>query len=210
MCSIIGSYDSKQFLKLVELNQHRGNFSHSFAGFNPDKGIVTIEKDFGPYNTDLVTKYNGYKIGHLQAPTGGLIKDKNRIHPTIIENSYLWHNGLLLPKTIRQLQEELNETETFDTYLLHRAIIKFGFDVLSEIEGLFTCLFVKGNEVFVFRTKHGKLYIDEAMNLSSERFESSKCINYDTIYQLDLKNNAIKEVGKFKTKNFNYVIKGEL
>jgi len=38
------------------------------------------------------------------------------------------------------LQTKLNTEETFDTLLLFKAIKQFGFDILSEIEGLFSCV----------------------------------------------------------------------
>jgi hypothetical protein len=94
--------------------------------------------------------------------------------------------------------------------LLFNAINEFGFEILNEIEGLFACLYYKDGEIFLLRTKHGKLYVDKDLNISSERFIHSKCINYDTIYKLDLETKNLIEVDTFKTKRYNIVIKGEL
>ena len=220
MCSIFGSFDKDVIKKLLKLNQFRGNFSYSIT--QGDK----VVKDFGPFDTDRLDEFNDedYIICHVQAPTGGMIKDRDRIHPTEDVNSKLWHNGLLKPKGIKYLQEDLDETITFDTKLLHKHLLKSNFTRLSAIEGLFSCVFQYANEIFLFRTKHGKLYINEDLSISSVRFsgisklhrplEKSKNINYDTVYKLDLNsrtlNNALTKVGKFETKKYNYIINGEL
>ena len=62
----------------------------------------------------------------------------------------------------------------------------------------------------VFRTKHGKLYVDENLSISSERFEGSKCINFDTVYEIDWENRVLKPIANFKTRMFNFIIKGEM
>lgn len=218
MCSIFGSFDKDVIKELLKLNQFRGNFSYSIT-----QGDNTV-KDFGPFNTDRLDEFNDedYIICHVQSPTGGMIEDRDRIHPTEDVNSKLWHNGLLKANGIRYLQKDLDETITFDTKLLHKHLIKSNFTRLSEIEGLFACVFQYANEIFLFRTKHGKLYIDDDLSISSVRFtgltkppgNTSHSINYDTVYKLDLHakrlSKALTEVGKFKTKKFNYVIHGEL
>ena len=206
MCSIIGSFKKEIVADLVRLNEERGNFSWSITINNKTK------KGFGPFDFNQLEQIDeeGYIISHIQAPTGGSTEDENRIHPTINGETKLWHNGILTPRGIRFLQNELKTNETFDTKLLHDAIVKFGFEILSSIEGLFSCLYYDGEDYFIFRTKHGKLYIDSNLNLSSERFKDSKCINFDTIYKIDFKNKNISKVGDFKTKRFNYIIHGEL
>ena len=206
MCSIIASFKKEKLEALVDLNQFRGNFSFSYLELETGKST----KQFGQYNKDVIENNQNYKISHLQAPTGGLIQDINRIHPTTINDSKLYHNGIITPRGIKFLQNKLNSTETFDTFLLHKAIEEFGFDILSEIEGLFSCLYIKDGKIFIFRTKHGKLYIDEDMSISSERFENSKCINYDTIYELDLINKNVNIINKFKTPRCNIIVPGEM
>lgn len=206
MCSIVASYSKEKLEDLVDLNQFRGNFSFSYLEF--ETGELT--KQFGQYNKSVINNNLNYKVSHLQAPTGGLIQDINRIHPTMINNSKLYHNGIITPRGIKFLQNKLNSTETFDTWLLHKAIEEFGFDILSEIEGLFSCLYIKDDKIFIFRTRHGKLYIDEEMNISSERFENSKCINYDTVYELDIINKNVNIINKFKTLRCNIVVPGEM
>jgi hypothetical protein len=210
MCSIISASDLEMGKHLIELNQFRGSFSYSFTTI--DKGRPTAQiKDFGEFPLDILETFRNERfIAHVQAPTGGLIKDVDRIHPVQDDINMLWHNGLLTPKGVKYLQDLLKTDEDFDTRLLFNAIEKYGFDILNEIEGLFSCLYLKDGKVYLFRTKHGKLYVDEDMNISSERFEGSKCINADTIYEINFEDKSIKEVGKFKTKRFNFVVKGEL
>lgn len=217
MCSIIGSLDKSKFKALVNLNQFRGNFSYSFTVYSYSTGfggkkIQDQVKGFGQFDTNLsIGAIAGcFYIGHVQAPTGGLVKDFSRIHPTQINSSMLWHNGIITSRGIKYLQKLLDTTETFDTLLLHQAIQKFGVAELSKIEGLFACLYYDSKDFFIFRSKHAKLYIDEELSISSERFEGSKCINYDTVYKLDFNEKDIIIYDKFKTLRYNIVISGEL
>ena len=209
MCSIIGAYKHEDVKQLVELNQFRGNFSHSITTITDSLDVIQQEKGFGPFNYDLLTSDENYHICHVQAPTGGLVKDINRIHPVREGSDMLWHNGLLTSRGVKLLQTKLNTEETFDTLLLFKAIKQFGFDILSEIEGLFSCVLILNHKLYMFRTKHGKLHIDDQLNISSERFKGAKCINFDTIYEVDFENSSIIPVNSFKTKRFNIIVDGE-
>lgn len=207
MCSIVASKKNDTINDLIKINQFRGNFSYSFTSLDANNNIINQEKEFGLFSSSKPIEASFY-IAHVQAPTGGLIKDYNRIHPTQINNTYLWHNGIIVPKGIRFIQSKINTDETFDTRLLHLALDTFGFDILNEIEGLFACLYIKENNIFIFRTKHAKLYIDDDMNISSERFNNSKCINYDTIYKVN--ENNLEVFGSFKTLRYSIIVAGEL
>lgn len=205
MCSIIGSFSKNKIEELVELNQHRGNFSYSITVIDKDYNIINQIKDFGLFDKSKLSG-EGYFICHVQSPTNGMLEDKNRIHPTENNNTFMWHNGLIKNRGIKDLQKFLKTDIEFDTLLLHKAYKNYS---LSDIEGLFTCLYLdKGIEIF--RTRHGKLYIDEDMNISSERFPDSKCINYDTIYNVDVQNKKLTVQDTFKTKRFNICIDGEI
>ena len=207
MCSIFGSFNRVVLSELVHMNQFKGTFSYSLT-----QGDRT-HKDFGTFNQStiaLIGKSDEYMIGHVQAPTGGMVEDTTRIHPTSIGSSLLWHNGLITPRGITYLQTKLESDEEFDTKLLHEYFVKNNFTGLGEIEGLFTCVFKHGNEFYVFRTKHGKLYVNDDLDISSERFKDSKCINYDTVYRMDFERMKLQPVSKFKTKRFNYIIEGEM
>lgn len=215
MCSIVASFSKDKIKELIKINQYRGNFSYSISLLDINEMIIKEQvKDFGMFNEQVLDKcYESdsiYYICHVQAPTGGLLKDLDRIHPTKLNNSYLWHNGIITPRGMNWLQEfSWNKNITFDTKALHNQLYNSVFDDLSYIEGLFSCLYLD-EYLTMFRTKHGKLYIDNDLNISSERFENSKCINYDAIYQFDFKNKLIKDILKFKTKKFNIIVKGEM
>jgi len=209
MCSIIASFSKSKILELVEINQHRGNFSYSISMYNPTtKRIINTYKDFGEFNKEALKKITGYVyyICHIQAPTSGLTVLTERIHPTEINNTYLWHNGIIKPQGMKYLKNTSKVSNNFDTYLLHTVLPDY--KKLSEIEGLFACLYVNDG-IKLFRTKHAKLYIDDDMNISSEYFEGSKCINYDTVYELNLNNRRISKIDNFETKRFNIIIQGE-
>ena len=209
MCSIIGSFNKNTFVDLVKINQHRGSFSFSISTIIDNN--ILLSKNFGIINTDILdTISSGYILGHIQAPTGGSVKDFNRVHPAELNNSKLWHNGIITPRGIKFCQDELNTTETFDTKLLLMMLDKYGFDILSKIEGLFACVYYNNSKFYVFRTKHGKLYIDTNLSISSEYFNNSKCINYDTIYNIDFNLNIIKPILSFKTLKYNIIVPGEM
>ena len=212
MCSIFASHKKDILSELADLNQYRGNFSYSITEIS--NKVESQIKEFGIFNKDNIHYNNLFKICHVQAPTGGLVEDIDRIHPVEYSNTLLWHNGIITPRGIKFLQEKLNTTETFDTKLLSLALYNFGWCILNEIEGLFACVYYKDGCLFLFRTKHGKLYIDNVNEddiiISSERYKDTKCINFDTVYHLDISNNSLKEISKFKTLKFNIIVKGEI
>jgi len=215
MCSIVSSYSKDKIVELIELNKHRGNFSYSISIYDPLRQMVVYSfKSFGDFNYDkLESIYVGdsqYIICHIQAPTGGLTKNEDRIHPTRLGSSHLWHNGLLKPAAIKKLQKSLATEESFDTMLLHDKLqTSKDYKVLSDIEGLFSCMY-SNNGLNIFRTKHGKLYVDDALNISSEKFDGSKCINFDTIYSINFSTNVVQCIDTFKTFRFNFVINGDM
>ncbi len=208
MCSIVASYSKEKLEELIEKNQFRGNFSYSYTELERNGVPHSQLKGFGKFPHNIISEER-YKISHVQAPTGGMIKDHKRIHPTEINLSMLWHNGLITPRGIKFLQNNLNSKETFDTLLIHKYLEKnnFNFSKLSEIEGLFSCLMLVKDTLYIFRTKHGQLWIDKNMNISSVEFENSFCIPYDKVYKIDFQTLKLIEKNSFKTKRFNFIIK---
>ena len=97
MCSIIGSFSKEKFKELVELNQHRGDFSYSLLVLDPISSKALQKKQgFGKFPVDIIDDAmdNKYYLGHTQAPTNGLIEDSSKIHPaTMYKNyeTYLFH-----------------------------------------------------------------------------------------------------------------------
>lgn len=206
MCSIIAGWKSEVVKDLIDINQHRGNFSYSYTEFN-NKPSCQV-KDFGPFNKSLI-ECNCYKVCHVQSPTSSLKEDESRIHPVTNNNNMLWHNGIVTPRGIKHLQKILITDEEFDTKLIFDSLEKFGFDILSDIEGLFACLYYNDDSFYIFRSKHAKVYIDADMNISSEKFENSFCLPYDIIYKIHLQDKFLEEVCNFKTKRYNIVISGD-
>lgn len=212
MCSIIGSFSKDKIKELVALNQHRGNFSYSISLIDTNTNEIKEQvKEFTEFDFEILDKcYESkeiYYLCHVQAPTGGLVKEFNRIHPTQHDGTWMWHNGIIKPRGIKDLQKHLETDITFDTQLLHESLnTQFS---LSDVEGLFACAYLTEDGLFLFRSKHAKLYIDEDLNISSEQFDGSKCINFDTIYKVNF-NDFLTKVGEFTTKRFNIVVPGEL
>ena len=204
MCSIIVAKDKQTTEELILLNQHRGDFSFSCTNFINNRPDTQV-KAFGGYDFGVAPMTDNLQVCHVQAPTGGMTKDTNRIHPTMIDQTMLWHNGILTPRGIRFLQDRLGTEETFDTKLLHQAILRYGYDILSQIEGMFSCVYYNGTELHMFRTKHGKLFTD-LENISSERFPGSRCIDADRVYRVS----DTEVIDQFRTLRYNYVIPGEM
>ena len=211
MCSIIGSFSKQKIIDLITLNQHRGDFAYSITYFDIlTHQVIEQKKEFGLFDIKKIKDYSSsiYYICHLQLPTNGLSKNIDRIHPTKEDNSFLFHNGILKPSAIKYIQHKFKTDISFDTQLLHKLLPDWA--ELNYLEGLFACLYIQQKNINIFRTKHAKLYIDNELTISSERFNDSKCINYDTIYSLNLKNRDIKIVNHFQTKRYNIIIQGEL
>ena len=215
MCSIIGSFSLESFLKLVKFNQARGSFAYSFTvlEIENNKGKIKYNfKDFGLFNDDIIKNYKSnnpntveYYIGHVQAPTGGLIKDYDRIHPsTIIGDSetLLWHNGILKDHTIREIQDRYNVYDNiynWDTQLLHLSIVNEGIPGLVDLEGSFGCIYIINGEVFVFTNDLIELYLDDKLNISSVKFNNSTRIVPNIGFVLDFDKKIIREVCNFHT-----------
>ena len=113
MCAIIGSFNLKTLVDLIDLNKNRGVFSHSYTWVDPHKGVQLIQKKLGIPNKEEILKTTApqgtYFLMHLQAPTGGALATETltTIHPAEYEGNFLYHNGLLLRKQVKKLQQEL-------------------------------------------------------------------------------------------------------
>jgi len=196
MCSIICSSDRTQLFNLIKDTQHRGEHAHTvFEGRQ-------VKEYFGLFDEEHVN-HEGRTIVHLQAPTS----QTKFTHPTHIDRSLLWHNGIIEPRSVRELSEQYEPGMEFDTKLIHHVLEDKGFDGLSDISGSFACLYLKNDVMYMFRSKHAQLYIDNDLTVCSERFSGSKCINYDTVYKID---DDIEAIDTFETKRFNIIVQGEL
>ena len=220
MCGIIATKSISQFKELVLLNQQRGSFSYSLTVLTYNS--ETFYKSFGKFNFDIlknieVNNNEGlYLIGHVQAPTGGLIHDLNRIHPSnVADKQYLYHNGILKSKYIKKylvkdgyasnIANINNPPPTWDTEILNNNIYKYGFEHLNEVKGSFACLLIKDNEIFAFRNNNSIIYYDSDLNFSSVKFKNSFELISGEVFRLDLTNNSLISCYSFKLLDDYYI-----
>lgn len=210
MCSIVGSFDKEIFKKLLRQNQSRGSFSYSFMAIDVQTGGVFGKKNFGEFDCTVVDSSpdNCYYVGHTQAPTGGLVHDLTRIHPAVMSDSFLFHNGIIKHSDVERLQKTFNTPDNWDTRLFLYAIINQGLKpTLNSIDGSFACVFGTNDaptSLNVFRSNAGILYCDEDINLSSTFFDNSVRINADTIYTIDFTTKSITPTDTFKSVSSPY------
>jgi|694.fasta_scaffold00062_19 glucosamine 6-phosphate synthetase-like amidotransferase/phosphosugar isomerase protein len=196
MCSIIGSYNKDKFIELLELNRYRGAFSHSLTLYRPEGTTLTF-KGFGDFNLKLLdnVQTDDYILGHCQAPTGGLVKSFDRIHPYVNNTIKLLHNGIIKTQEVQRINEIINSKHQWDTQLLGEYISE-DFNKLSDIEGSFACVCIKNNKLYMFRNAISPLYQDIYCNISSTKFDDSEMIDNNVIYQL-------REIHYFRVDSFN-------
>ena len=125
-----------------------------------------------------------YYLGHIQAPTGGLIEDTNRIHPATNTNYYMWHNGILKHKYIEELQTQLKSKDEWDTALLLQSIVKNGlYEAVKEVDGTFSCVMLN-TSMLLFRNEDSPMFYDAELNISSSKFDGSVSTLSNSIYEV--------------------------
>lgn len=199
MCALFGSSDRELFNELAKLNSYRGSHSYSVAttDFN---GVSLVAKGLGEFQMPDVTA--PYYIGHTQAPTTEA-KSISSVHPSEIEGSFLWHNGIIKDHQVKKWQQTLNLLEPWDTKLLHHLMYyHHPDDVLSEADGSFACVWYDGNDIFLFRNTNCPLFTDGA-SYSSTQFSGSESIEPNIFYKL--KDKIIEKTNiTFETNNEFY------
>ena len=208
MCAIFGSFDKNKFIELMELNSYRGSFSYSYTVINNDFTSKTF-KDFGTMDRSMLSNgiQNGYMLGHVQSPTGGLERNYSRIHPAERNDYLLWHNGIIKGKCLVDLQKELNSTNEWDTQLLLDTIVPDVFmpSTLNDIDGAFSCVLMKKNEyMMLFRNSTSPLFVNDTMDISSTKFQHASKTNANTVYNVDFVNRKMVEFPKFNNINNPY------
>ena len=200
MCGIFISSIKDTFIELGASNSNRGSYSYSITDCALGGGINSIHQGLGVLDETKIPGEFGILIGHVQAPTSSDGFNPENIHPAKYENSYLWHNGMILPPGMDVLKTSLNKELNWDTKLLVEYIEK-GND-LSDIEGSFACVLLNEKGLFIFRNQLSPLFY-RGLNFSSVPFEGSKMIPPGVIYKIT--NNGIVETEKtFSTKNNPY------
>ena len=181
MCAIFGSRDKKEFFELAKLNGYRGVHSHSLA-YLKDGFLQIVEKDFGPLEEQDLPE-NALYIGHQQAPTTDA-KDKDSIHPATYYSAHLWHNGIIKDHQVKQWQEEDKHNWPWDTMHLAYRLSSKGYDVLSEADGSFACLYWTGHELNLFRNSNCPMFISNS-SFSSTKFAGAVPILPERVYKYD-------------------------
>jgi hypothetical protein len=213
MCSIIGSFSKDKLLELVKLNSSRGEFSHSLTTIDPNTLECNTIKNFGSFNEELLqhVSESDYLLAHNQAPTGGLIKDEGRIHPAVIGDLSLWHNGMLKSKEIKRLNTKYCTYIQWDTMLMLQSITEDGIiPSLRNMDGSFACVLIEEFKSFkIFRNQSSPLYIDDNMNISSRGFEGSKMLAMNYMYNGNFAKRCFERQDHFLNKNAPYFFTDE-
>ena len=204
MCAIVGSFSGKKLAELLTANSYRGSFSYSLSYTEDNGELIVVSRNFGVPKEDVITEFTKlhrgkYLVAHIQAPTGGLVPDNSRIHPSTIQNSHLYHNGILKSSYMKQ-----NEYNGWDTRLLHTKILNDGFDVLSEVDGAFSCLFSCNKKLYLFRNSTSPMFVDENLNISSTKFIGSTHTEFDTVYTMNLDTRLLERCYTFNNINTPY------
>lgn len=211
MCSILGSFNKEKIIELCKLNEYRGQHSHSISYFDPKiSEMILVKRSKGPVNYNEIDIPKGhYCIVHMQAPTS---EDQNSIHPAEIKEInkswYLWHNGILKPKTIDYLHELYGLKEIkWDTQLLLYHIYKNLFP--DDIDGSMACLFyMPFCNLILFRNEISPLYVDKDLNISSTKFENSEMIEHGKMLAMDFKGNQLYYLAPFREVSGPYYFGG--
>ena len=109
----------------------------------------------------------------------------------------LWHNGIIKEKTITKLQDELETKCTWDTMLLLKYISIH--ESPDNVDGTFSCMLYDGISLSIFRNEISPMFIDNELNISSTKFENSRRLDPNIMYQLHLHTNTLEEYNKFET-----------
>src|SRR5574343_406577 len=192
MCGIFCSFSKDKLIELAKLNSYRGE--HSYSVYNTD--TLELKKDFGSFDATKIS--SGHSICHVQAPTT-TEKTYDNIHPSEVDGTYMWHNGIIKEFSITELQKNLSTDEKWDTKLLHESFL-INYESLSTINGSFACVCIENGSIYVFRNEISPLFIDENLNISSVKFDGAVSLDPNVVFELDLKAKKLINTGlKFKT-----------
>lgn len=217
MCAIIASFDPEEVKALVAKNSYRGNFSWSITGLTKSLHIQIQEKGFGEFPIDTFDTLSNasiedlYWVCHVQAPTGGMIPDKDRIHPVMDDphqiKRLLWHNGVIKRDWIRASAERMCEETEFDTALILYELVTKDIEnkpmelALEDIDGSFACVYLKeGHFLKVFRNTASPMFVN-GTSMSSAMVNGMEKLDSEVIFDINLKVPEIQP--EFEFNNIN-------
>lgn len=207
MCSIVIGTSTYDVRDLVELNKSRGSHSYSLYYINQyTMDAIHMEKSLGKLDPNIIEIPEGhFAVIHQQAPTTQA-KDISSVHPSTIDTTHLWHNGIIKAETCKQIREKLGVDDVWDTSLLHQVIVDHDRHVaLDDIDGSFACaMYDEGQGLYIFRNEIAPFYTDNH-SLSSTQFEGSKPLIPNFVYGVRFPSLAegilsFTQVDEFKTK----------
>lgn len=198
MCSIFGSFSKDKLVELAELNKYRGQHSYSYSYFfgGQYKLDVNITKSLGelPYD-DIKIPEGAYCIAHMQAPTTDN-KSIEFVHPAYYKGGLLWHNGIIKDHWVKKAMNDFDTDNSWDTYLILHKYINEG--TLNDIDGTFSCVYFGNGSLQLFRNEISPLFIDDNYNISSTKFEGSKSLEPNIIWEFH-PGKGMNKIGSFNT-----------
>jgi hypothetical protein len=215
MCAIIGSFDTTKLHELIKLNSYRGSHSYSFSLYDTYTGTLTlIKQGLGNIDLSLVeVPQRQYGVVHVQAPTTES-NSINSIHPARMDlistfqvskdvkhevyEKCLWHNGILKEDVVKKLQEHSGDIK-WDTMLMLLELYANGWYALDKLDGSFSCLYYATNNMYLFRNEISPMFIDDKLNVSSTKFESSKATEANKVLMMNFENKTASPIFSFKT-----------
>lgn len=158
-------------------------------------------------NRGLIANTNTFEIecrrvtvGHILQPTN---PNQYNQHPSIVERSMLWHNGLLKSSWIESIGYSKDD---WDTKVLCTLIELNGFDCLNDIDGSFACVYKRDNNLYVFRNDLSPLYYgnsNQSVNISSTKTKTTpNKVKSGVVFMLNIITNELVEHSTFRTINY--------
>lgn len=195
MCGVVGYIGPKAveyITKALKALQYRGYDSHGTA-FLLDKEI-SVNKGLGPVKDDYADSLNHIVstcgIGHVRWATHGKVTLINA-HPHLSDNLALVHNGIV--KNTNELKLDKSYISDTDTEVLAHWLANDGS--LSEVEGDFAVLFIRGQCLFAacrniplyFARHNDCIMVASSMNVFDDLFEKYECasLESDVLYQVN-------------------------
>ena len=201
MCSIIASPHKEEFLDLMNANRRRGVKGCSIHtwGDKLEKIYEGVPQDTYDLPDDQ------YLIGHYLSPTGKV----NNAHPCKIDQTYLWHNGMLKQGCMRDIRTDtLGDWDT--AYIADEFNVLFTYadtnPNFTKLDGSFACLGINldtPNEVFAFRNAISPLFRDQR-TFSSVPFDGGESVAPNHIWRYSLASvseDDVSNMGEFVSKS---------
>lgn len=196
MCGLFASKCKKTFFELAKVNQPRGSRTFSVSWIK-DSELTTLI-GFGEFHAEQeIPDGADYYIGHVQAPTSL----SSLAHPAKFNENYLWHNGIVKPASIEEMQRKFNcPNEEWDTKL-----ILMNVDNLSDINGTFACVGYINRQLKVFRNEISPLFHGPNLSFSSVKTQlTSSAVEPNKVFLIDPTKCTMSIESQFTTKENPY------